>query len=170
MPTCPGFARGANTAHPQYNGALANKWGTMASKKRPRTVLVAGATGYRGGEVVKVLHGAGHRVRALARDPKRLGELRDLCDDVFVAEVTQPDTLTGICDGVDAVFTSVGVRTMKRKPTFWDVDCQGNLNLLEQARIARVRLPPWRPRVSASRSSRRGPLRRGTQPPRAPWC
>jgi len=45
-----------------------------------------------GGEVVTVLHAAGHWVRALARDPERLGELRNLCNDVFVGEVTQPDT------------------------------------------------------------------------------
>ncbi len=41
---------------------------------------MAGATGYSGDAVVRALHDAGHRVRALARDAQRLGELRELCE------------------------------------------------------------------------------------------
>jgi len=84
------------------------------------------------------MHDAGYRVRALARDPVRLGEVRPLCDEVFVGHATRPETLAGLCDGVDVVFSSLGIRSFKRRPTFWEVDYRGNLNIVERARAAGV--------------------------------
>lgn len=100
--------------------------------------VVAGATGYLGGNVVRALHGAGYRVRALARNPDRLGDLRELCHEVAKAEVTRPETLEGVFDGADLAFSSIGIRHFRRKPTIWDVDMQANLNLVEHAAKAKV--------------------------------
>jgi len=94
--------------------------------------LVAGATGYLGGEVVKVFHRAGYWVRALARDASRLS-VKDSCDDVFVGEATKLSSLNGIMDSIDIVFSSIGLRSFSRKPTIWEVDYQANLNLVELA-------------------------------------
>jgi nucleoside-diphosphate-sugar epimerase len=44
------------------------------------TVLVAGATGYIGRHTVRALHDAGYRVRALARDERRLDTVADACE------------------------------------------------------------------------------------------
>ncbi len=108
----------------------------MTSQRR---VLVAGATGYLGGEVVKVLHQAGYWVRALARNESRLAAVRNACDDVFVGEATKAETLAGAMDGIDAVFSSIGLRSFSRKPTIWEVDCQANLNLVDLAERSGVR-------------------------------
>lgn len=102
-------------------------------------VLVAGATGYLGGHVVAELKRRGHWVRALARDRARLGPLGAQADDVFLGRITDPATLAHVCDGVEAVFSSVGITRQRDGPTFRDVDYQGNLNLLEVALAARVR-------------------------------
>src|SRR5690606_14023791 len=110
----------------------------MAENQR-RRIVVAGATGYAGGAVVRAAHDAGHWVRALVRDRSRLGAPSECCDDVFVAEATQPDTLQGLCDGADAVFSSIGIRHLKRRPTIWQVDQQANLNLVEAAQRAKIR-------------------------------
>jgi len=80
-------------------------------------VLVAGATGYLGRFVVQEFKRRGYWVRALARKPERLAEpgpflapaVRDQIDDLFVGQVTQPETLAGLCDGIDVVFSSVGM-------------------------------------------------------------
>ncbi len=109
----------------------------MSDETKP-LVVVAGATGYLGGHVVRALHARGYRIRALARDPSRLGELRPLCDDVFVGHATRPETLEGLCAGADVVFSSVGIRSFGRKPTVWQVDRDGNLNILERAKEAGV--------------------------------
>ncbi len=106
---------------------------------RPRNVLVAGATGYLGGFVAREFKNRGYHVRALARSPKKLDPIRDSLDEVVQAEITRPDTLGGVCDGIDVVFSSVGITKQKDKLTFKDVDYQGNRNLLEVAQKAGVK-------------------------------
>jgi uncharacterized protein YbjT (DUF2867 family)/predicted ArsR family transcriptional regulator len=96
-------------------------------------VMVAGATGYIGGGVLEVLHQQGFWVRALCRDPNRLRDPA-CCDDIFIGHATRPETLMGLCRGIDVVFSSLGTRSFSRKPSIWEVDYQGNLNLLEVAK------------------------------------
>ena len=103
----------------------------MNHRDLPR-VLVAGGTGYIGGGVLEVLQQQSFWVRALCREPNRLRE-PSRCGDIFVGQVTRPETLKGLCQGIDVVFTSIGTRSLIRKPTIWEVDYQGNLNLLEAA-------------------------------------
>ncbi|MFI6660621.1 zinc-binding dehydrogenase [Streptomyces sp. NPDC050523] len=59
--------------------------------------LVAGATGYVGRHVVPDLKERGHAVRALVRDPDRLGPLRDTVDEVITADATDVHALAGCC-------------------------------------------------------------------------
>ncbi|MCP3961087.1 MAG: SDR family oxidoreductase [bacterium] len=103
-----------------------------------KRVLVAGATGYLGGFVARELAARGYFVRALARSPEKLDPLRDSLDEIVEAEVTGPETLERVCDGIDAVFSSVGITRQKDGLTFRDVDCQGNKNLLDVALRAGV--------------------------------
>jgi uncharacterized protein YbjT (DUF2867 family) len=102
-------------------------------------VLVAGATGYLGGFVAKEFKARGYFVRALARSPKKLDPLRDSLDDVVQAEVTRPETMEAVCDGIDVVFSSVGITKQKDGLTFKDVDYQGNVNILKVAQRAGVK-------------------------------
>ena len=107
------------------------------SPERP-VVVVCGATGYLGRHVVKALHRDGWHVRALARDASRLGDAAPYCDDVFIGHPTDPATLDGLFDGADAAFSSIGVRSFKRRPSFRDVDQTANLNLVDAAERAGV--------------------------------
>lgn len=104
-----------------------------------KTVLVAGATGYIGRHTVSVLHEAGYRVRALARHTNKLEPVADSCDEVFVGEATRMDSLDGVCDGVDVVVSSLGLRTLRPRPAPDKVDLHANLNVLRQAQAAGVR-------------------------------
>jgi uncharacterized protein YbjT (DUF2867 family) len=101
-------------------------------------VLVAGATGYLGGFVVESLQRKGYPVRALARDPRKLGRRRQLCEEVVVAEATRPDTLSDLAGGAKVLFSCLGKHDFKRKPTVWEVDFQANMNLLEASRAQGV--------------------------------
>jgi uncharacterized protein YbjT (DUF2867 family) len=113
----------------------------MATQERGRRgrAVVAGATGYLGKHVVRALERDGWAVRALARDPKRLGEVGELCEDVFVGEATERETLEGLFAGADVAFSSIGIRHLHRRPTYEEVDYQANLNLVEAAEAAGVR-------------------------------
>ena len=109
-------------------------------------VLIAGSTGYLGHFVVREFKRRGYWIRALARNPERLAEpgpflapaVRDQIDDLFVGQVTRPETLAGLFDGIDVVFSSVGLTRQKDGLTFHDVDYQGNKNILDCALEASV--------------------------------
>jgi len=102
----------------------------MSETKR---ILVCGATGYLGKHVVRTAAADGHSVRALVRDPARLGDVAACCAEVFVGQATQPETLEGLCDDVDVVFSALGNRTLRRAPTIWEVDRDANLNIVRKA-------------------------------------
>lgn len=98
-----------------------------------RRVLVAGATGYLGRFVAKEFKSRGHYVRALARSPQELDDMRGQLDEIVQGEVTKLESIGDVCDGIDVVFSSVGITRQKGKLTWEDVDYQGNKNLLEVA-------------------------------------
>ncbi len=92
--------------------------------------MVAGATGYLGKFVAQEFKKQGHWVRALARNPEKLEEtgpflepaVKDQIDEVFVGQVTKPETLHGLCDGIDIIFSSIGITRQKDRLTYRDVD------------------------------------------------
>ena len=112
-----------------------------------KKVLVAGATGYLGKYVALEFKRSGYYVRVLARDPEKLNNkgnyleppIGDIVDDVFTGEVTKPETLEGIFDDIDIVFSSIGITRQKDDVTFMDVDYQGNKNLLDLAKGASMK-------------------------------
>ena len=103
-----------------------------------KRVLVAGATGYLGRNVVKTLKDRGFWVRALGRSESRLDPIREFADEISIGEVTDIDSLEGACDGIDIVFSSVGITRQKDGLSYQDVDYQGNRNLLTIAERAGV--------------------------------
>src|SRR5262245_22190131 len=103
-------------------------------------VLVAGATGQLGRYVVAELKRRGYAVRAIARDAGKLAPMG--ISDVASADLTSPATLLNVCAGVDAVISCAGasmnINNFSDRISFQDVDYRGNLNLLNEAKKARV--------------------------------
>lgn len=68
-------------------------------------ILVTGATGYIASRLIPRLLDSGYRVRALARDPRRLyGRAWFDQIEVVQADVTSPETLPGAFDGVQTAY------------------------------------------------------------------
>ena len=105
----------------------------MATSNTMKKVLVAGATGYLGKYVVKEFKKQGYWVRALTRSSEKLTSIREFIDEIFIGEVTKPDSLHGICKDIDIVFSSIGITKQKDGLTYKDVDYQANKNLLNIA-------------------------------------
>ncbi|MCG8509723.1 MAG: SDR family oxidoreductase [Rhodospirillales bacterium] len=101
-------------------------------------ILVAGGSGYLGRFVLAELKRRGHFVRVLVRCPEKIADVDPHPDEVFVGDVTRPETLDSCCRGIETVFSSVGITRQRDGLTFRDVDYQGNLNLLEAAEAAGV--------------------------------
>lgn len=100
-----------------------------------KRVLVAGATGYLGRHVVRAMVAGGARVRALVRPGREVPEAQE----TFEGQVTDAGTIRGACDGVDWIFSSLGItRQRDAGVTYDDVDYGGNLALLWEAERAGV--------------------------------
>ncbi|EMN0831218.1 SDR family oxidoreductase [Providencia alcalifaciens] len=97
-----------------------------------KKVLVAGATGYLGQCLVAELKKQGYWVRALVRRQNQQGLVAS-ADHIYVGEVTEPNTLHGVTEGIDVVISAVGITRQKDGLTYMDVDYQGNINLLDEA-------------------------------------
>ena len=100
-------------------------------------VLVAGATGYLGRHLVQTLVDAGCPVRVLVRRPEQAATFPGGVD-AFVGQVTDPATLSGVTDGIDVVFSALGVTRQRDGVKYMDVDYRGNLALLQLAEKAGV--------------------------------
>ena len=100
-------------------------------------VLLAGAFGNLGFEILKVL--AERNYEIVAADLKEKdSELKGKYTFKQI-DATNPETLKGICNGVDTVITTMGLTTASTKFTSYDIDYQGNLNLLNEAKAANVK-------------------------------
>jgi uncharacterized protein YbjT (DUF2867 family) len=67
-------------------------------------VIVTGAAGRIGGEVVRLLSSRGIRVRAMVRDPKRVEGLKGPGVEVVVGDLSRPITLDPAFRGADKLF------------------------------------------------------------------
>ncbi|WP_236587467.1 SDR family oxidoreductase [Marivirga aurantiaca] len=100
-------------------------------------VLVAGATGYLGQYLVRELKSRGFWVRVLIRKKTQKDKFKNI-DDVFIGQITEPNSIKGITNNIDWVFSSIGITRQKDGMTYMDVDYQGNSNLLKEALKDRV--------------------------------
>ena len=98
-------------------------------------ILLAGATGYLGQYILAALLREEYPTRIVVRNKSKLSPalLTHPLLEVVEAEVTQPDTLQGVCKGVHKVISSVGITRQKDGLNYEQVDFQANKNLLDEA-------------------------------------
>lgn len=103
-------------------------------------IVVAGATGHVGAEVVAELQRRRKWIRVLTRHPERVSFE---ADDIVGADLLNPASLRGVCDGIDGVFSaagaSVALNPAWQSPGYRAVDYAGNMNLLQAALAAGVK-------------------------------
>jgi len=112
-----------------------------------KKVLVAGSTGYIGRYVAQEFKNRGYWVRALVRDPDKIKKpgahlepaLENLADEFFIGDATRPESIHGVCDGVELVFSSLGMTRPDFVHSSFDVDYKANLNIMREAMKAKVK-------------------------------
>ncbi|MBO6537511.1 MAG: SDR family oxidoreductase [Balneolaceae bacterium] len=102
-------------------------------------VLLAGATGYLGKHILKELESWRIPTTALARNPNKLHAFAWNELKVAKAEVTDPESLAGLFEGVSTVISTIGITRQRDGLTYMDVDYQANMNLLAEASRAGVK-------------------------------
>jgi len=100
-------------------------------------VVLAGAYGNLGADIFKALLKAGHEVVAADLVERDLGLTGNFTFKKL--DVTKPESLKGLCDGADCVITTVGLTKTSATVTNYEIDYQGNVNLLKEAKAAGVK-------------------------------
>ncbi|MCY4021402.1 MAG: complex I NDUFA9 subunit family protein [Chloroflexi bacterium] len=106
------------------------------------TILVTGAAGYLGNQIVKKLVTLGHPVRAMVRRPaKAQVRLREVAESIEIVEgdVTVPASLPPAMENVSAVIHLVAIAMEKGGQTYESVNFQGTVNVLDAAQAAGVK-------------------------------
>ena len=106
-------------------------------------ILVAGATGVLGSEIVRNLLARGEKVRAMTRKtskPETVDRLRKAGAEIVVADLKEPGSLAAACKGVDGVISSVtSVTTAQPGDSCAATDGKGTIALIDAARKAGVK-------------------------------
>ncbi|KQZ29835.1 complex I NDUFA9 subunit family protein [Caulobacter sp. Root1472] len=103
-------------------------------------VTVFGGSGFVGGQVVRALAKAGHRVRVAVRNPNLAYRMRMLGDvgqiEVVQANVRNVPSVARAVDGAEAVVNLVGVLWESGRQKFQTLHVMGARTIAEQARAA----------------------------------
>ena len=101
-------------------------------------ILVAGATGVLGSEIVRRLRERGEKVRAMVRvssAPEKVERLEKMGAEIVRADVKEPGTLLAACDGVNAVISTITtIMTSQAGDSFEATDGGGNKALIDAAK------------------------------------
>jgi uncharacterized protein YbjT (DUF2867 family) len=109
----------------------------MPSDASSKQVLVTGATGYVGGRLVPRLIEAGHQVRVMVRDARRLeGRTWQSQVSVFEGDVLRPETLAPAMADIQVVYYLI--HSMSDSRDFHDRDMQAARNFAQAAAAAGV--------------------------------
>ena len=102
-------------------------------------ILLAGATGYLGKFITQELIKKRYEVKVVVRNKGTIN-LDGQNLKVLEAQVTQPETLRGICKNIDIVISTIGITRQKDGLTYIDVDFQANVHLIDEAKKRGVKL------------------------------
>ena len=105
-------------------------------------VLVTGATGFVGREIVRGLPRAGHETHILTRDgyeDRTQAAEKELSAQIHFGNILNPDSLQRACRGMDTVIHLVGIISEVGENTFENIHTLGTQNVVAAARQAGVK-------------------------------
>lgn len=119
--------------------AVAPASAEWASRLRKSRILVIGATGNNGGDIVAALDALGAKPRLLVRDMERARQRWPGERDWVQGDLTKPETLAAALRGIDVVINAAATRSLDGPNGVDEVDLGGMRNLVAAGRTAKVR-------------------------------
>ena len=109
----------------------------MSNSNNSSTVLVAGATGFLGGEICRQLIAKNKNVRALVRvtsDPNKVAQLKELGVEIVEGDLKDSSSLDNALHGVSAIISTVSSTFSRQEgDSIKTVDDEGQNNLINAA-------------------------------------
>jgi len=102
-------------------------------------IFLTGATGFVGREVVRQLHGVGHKVRCLVRDPEKAKQLLPVNVELHPGDLMVPESFSEGVNGCQTVIHLVGIIVEKGRSTFERIHIQGTRNVVDASSRGEIR-------------------------------
>jgi uncharacterized protein YbjT (DUF2867 family) len=111
------------------------------TERKMTKILLAGGSGSLGKHVLSELKERGYWIRTISRMSNQL--INKYADDPVLADLTNRESLRGICSGVDMVLSCAGasmnLSDFGNRQSFTSVDYEGNLRLLKETECSGVK-------------------------------
>lgn len=101
-------------------------------------ILLTGAPGWIGTKLFKSLLDENKEVTCLVHPSFYDKALKELNAEIIVGDITNPDSLKGICKNIKSIFHCAGIIHPKRSKLFYEINTQGTINLVNEAVSAGV--------------------------------
>ena len=95
--------------------------------------LITGTPGWLGSRLVEVLVQNGYEVRCLIQPNINSSLLKQFEVELVTGDVTQKDSLKGICKNIDVIIHCAGIIHPKNPGLFYKINTEGTKQLLEEA-------------------------------------
>lgn len=102
------------------------------------SLLVVGATGTLGRQIVRRALDEGFQVKCLVRSPQKASFLREWGADLVRADLCKPETLPAALDGVTEIIDAATARPTDSL-SVWQVDWDGKVALIQAAHAAGIK-------------------------------
>ena len=100
-------------------------------------LLIVGATGTLGRQIVRRALDEGYEVRCLVRNARKAAFLKEWGADLMVGDFCQPETLPPVLEGMEAIIDAAAARPTD-SASIKEIDWDGKVNLIKAAQKAGI--------------------------------